>query len=126
MPLDQITERIARVLQALNLDCLYHNQDDDCMDDEEVLPGRVDCKSKDSDLKFVVQLWRSHTQEIVVEVQRRRGRRSTRKQARSQLASQPGAGQRQQATQQQQQHSGKKNIAVRRDVGQHLAKSYWL
>ena len=73
MPLDQITERIARVLQALNLDCLYHNQDDDCMDDEEVLPGRVDCKSKDSDLKFVVQLWRSHTQEIVVEVQRRRG-----------------------------------------------------
>jgi hypothetical protein len=75
---DQITERIARVLQAQNLHCLFHsNSNDDDDDDEEILPGRVDCSSKDSDLKFVVQLWRAQqqqqNQQIVVEVQRRRG-----------------------------------------------------
>jgi hypothetical protein len=69
---DQITERIARVLEAQNLQCTF---DDSTMseDDEVILPGRIDCSSQSSDLKLVVQLWRDTAQQIVVEVQRRRG-----------------------------------------------------
>ncbi|CAB9511805.1 expressed unknown protein [Seminavis robusta] len=74
MSLDQITQRIARVLEAANLQCMFHDDESASFaEDEEILSGRVDCTSQHSDLKIVVQLWRSHTKEIIVEVQRRRG-----------------------------------------------------
>ena len=72
LSVDQITERIARVLEANNLECAFKDDEDSCdSTDEEFLHGRLDCTS--GDLKFVIQLWRSHTNEIVVEMQRRRG-----------------------------------------------------
>jgi hypothetical protein len=70
LSLDEITSRIARVLEAQNLICCYG---DEMEDDEERLPGRVDCTSENKELKFIVQLWRNHEDQIVVEMQRRRG-----------------------------------------------------
>ena len=70
--LEQITQRIARVLEAQSLQCVFpEDQEDDI--EEEVLPGRVDCSSSSSDLKFVVQIYKNQDSSFVVEVQRRRG-----------------------------------------------------
>lgn len=69
--LEQITQRIARVLEAQSLQCVFPEDHDDDRE-EEILPGRVDCSSSSSDLKFVVQLYKNQDS-FVVEVQRRRG-----------------------------------------------------
>lgn len=71
LTIDQITERIARVVEAHNLECAFHDDGDSSSEEEEILPGRLDCTS--GDLKFVIQLWRKETNEVVVEMQRRRG-----------------------------------------------------
>jgi len=77
LTVDQIAERIARVLEAQeNLQCVFSDsqteRDED--DEEERLPGRVDCASTVSDLKFAIQLYRCAADSaFTVELQRRRG-----------------------------------------------------
>ena len=72
LSLEQITQRIARVLEAQSLNCVFPQELDDD-EEEDILPGRVDCSSMNSDLKLVVQLYKNETGAFVVEAQRRRG-----------------------------------------------------
>lgn len=75
LSLEQITDRITRVLESQSLLCSYsgdEDENDQVDDDEERLPGRVDCTSQDQQFKFVVQVYRTETG-YCVEVQRRRG-----------------------------------------------------
>lgn len=71
LSLEQVSQRIAHVLESQSLSCVFPEDQED--DEEDILPGRVDCSSLNSDLKLVVQLYKNDAGAFVVEAQRRRG-----------------------------------------------------
>ena len=73
LSLEQVTQRIARVLEAQSLNCVFSEEHDDDEEEEDILPGRVDCSSKNGDLKLIVQLYKNEAGAFVVEAQRRKG-----------------------------------------------------
>lgn len=71
LSLEQITQRIASVVESQSLRCDFPTPESSDLD-EEIFAGRADCSTTADDLKFVIQLYQNNS-EVVVEVQRRKG-----------------------------------------------------